>query len=379
VQVPPANSQWSHVTDTLARFSAALTSVWQESASTQARVSSAEQKLEIIEKQQAEVVKLQAGLVGGLGKQDLALDKLKREVHRLQSMPAELAHALDAVRALDGRLDAVDKRSAEHGERALSRVESLAQDLSKTQRSIHTGLGEQAGETSRRVGAVEGEVEACRRQLTEVQSIAGRMSDLGTDQATLQSRVEDLLMAARVQVEHHVSSAALKLREHIEEESKQVGSELMELVDTLRVKAEKHRQKLAEEYEAELYDTLSGMKGALDLEIHHSCRELSWMLSTWQDGLMKATDTWAAHLENRQLAGPCSPQKARQAASGFSDALQILSEQLARLRDPGSSSDLEDRWPSGQPQLCEDGLTKSRLQCPWTPPPCLASPSRRQR
>lgn len=336
-------SQWSYVSDTLVKFTAALGSISHDAQGVQGRMSSVEQKLNAIEKQQTEVVKLQGKLVHGLGSHDNILAVVKHEVDRLHPVHKENMRTISALGALEHRFDAMEKRTEEESQRAFERSETLTEDCVKVQQTMRTEQAEQAGDVARRLGAMEGEMEACRRTFTEMHSLAGHLQELDTTQSCLQSRLDDLFDSARAQIDQHISGATLRLHQHFAATCGHAEQQIEGLTEELSARAVVERQELAEEYDTEL----NSMKSTLDLEIHHSCGELSLMLSTWQDGLMKATDTWATHLENMQFDTAFSPHMAREAASGFSDCLCVLSKQLARLKGLGVGSSLDDRWPAG--------------------------------
>jgi chromosome segregation ATPase len=376
--------QVAQISQTLIRFSAVLGHTTQDVQSIQTRMSSSDEKLDALEKQQAEVVKLQARLVNGLGSQESGLHTIKHEVERLRSVSAEHSHVLAAVKVLEGRLDIAESRAAEDSHRTSTRVEALAdklaavvEDGAKGQRVIRKELGEQASEAARRLGTLEGALDVFRNQFSEVRDIASRLQELDNAQTSLQTRLDDILVAARSQIEHHITSSALRLHQHIEAEAKQVESNYENFSDRLRQRAEQERHYLSEEYKMQLQNAANDMKGSLDCEINHSCRELSLMLSTWQEGLLSATDAWTTYLENRQYDEDVPPHMEREAASGFSDALRMLSEQLSRLRgSSGNGFDFDERWlasssPSGRART-------QKHQRNWKPPGC-SSGSRGQR
>merc|ERR1711924_336676 len=94
------------------------------------------------------------------------------------------------------------------------------------------------GEAARRLGTLEGALDVFRNQFSEVRDIGSRLQELDNAQTSLQTRLDDILVAARSQIEHHITSSALRLHQHIEAEAKQVESDFENFSDRLRQGAE---------------------------------------------------------------------------------------------------------------------------------------------
>jgi hypothetical protein len=324
--------------------------VTRDIASIEARVSLAERKVNGLDQKQAEVVKLQTKFVNSLGTQERHLGELSIQVNSLLPLHSEHSQSTAVLRSFESRMDAAEKRLAateqqqlaferqrdvaqsEIVDRAVARTEALADEWSKAQQSFREQLGEHAGSAARRIGAIEGEMEACRRQLSEMQTLAGRLPDLVGTQSSLQSRLDDWLAVAREKVERHISGATLRLHQHVEAESKNMDGELAELVNAMRAQAAEDTDAMTKEFEEELLGTVDDMKRTLDLELNYSSQELSSLVSTWQEGLLQLADSWAQHLESRPIDAPGSPHMARHIADGLSQAAAMLTEQLARRR-----------------------------------------------
>jgi len=181
-------------------------------------------------------------------------------------------------------------------------------------------------------------------------------------QSSLQSRLDDWLVAAREKVERHISGATLRLHQHVEAESKHVDSELSVLLNTIRNQASEDTDAMTKEFEDELNGTVDDMKRTLDMELHYSCGELSALLSTWQQGLLELADSWAQHLENRPFDAPGSPHMARHVANGLSQAAAMLTEQLARRRNRDHLPPSSQRCPPGRRGA---GKKIAAIRSPW--------------
>mmetsp|Transcript_55357 Transcript_55357/g.124403 ORF Transcript_55357/g.124403 Transcript_55357/m.124403 type:complete len:392 (-) Transcript_55357:56-1231(-) len=343
--------QMTVMAETVGQLSCVLDSISRGVAGMESRVDAMEARIWSVEQQQAETLRQQAKLGSEMGSLDGDLQKLRREVSKpleglslqLQEV-ATLRHVEDSISAVVRQHAELEKRQDLSNERA----EKHAADLVKTREDLRQEVSEHLRETGQQLAVFGGEMDSCRRQLTEWRSFSERLPELLVTQSTLQGRLDDLVGKTQANLERHMTATQLQLRDYYADESKRVDSELGVLAESCHSRLAHACGSLTEDCRAELDAAIESMQGVLEIELQSSCRDLVFELESWHDNLGRLLDSWAIHLESMQFDVAQSPQMALQVADGLEEAAAMLSASLTRLQPSRRRVNSEPKFAAPQ-------------------------------
>lgn len=285
-----------------------------------------EARLKVVEQRQQ-------SLGNDMGTLEATFCQLRRDVSDILPVLGKQVQDLTDFRGLESR------REGDTRQYVSTCVKALASEAAETQKSV-----------AKQVNKLEEEIQACRQQLADAHGVLARTPEILAMESSIRSRVDDTIATTKAQVESLVSGTSLKAHQHLSKESQRIESELNELANSLRRKCQLAREQLAEEYRVDFDNTVNGMKGALDLELSTSCKELKLVMNMWHNYIADVADSWAQHARHDSIY---TPQVVRDVTNCLDETSMALTKQLSHLR-------------SHRPQLVHP--KRCMAPRPWRPP-----------